>query len=137
LKVALPGAIYCTERLVGADIAVGVVTSAPAWYAEQDLDRLKFPVRSFQFVHGEENAPFHKPDPRVFDAGLAELDGVGIAPSEVTYVGDMLVDMQAADTAGLSFIAVTTGVMTESEFRAAGATRVISNLDEVPALIGI
>ena len=52
------------------------------------------------------------------------------------YVGDHVADMVAAGTAGVPGIAVATGPCTAAELRAAGATRVLSDLTELPTVLG-
>jgi phosphoglycolate phosphatase len=51
------------------------------------------------------------------------------------YVGDHAADMIAARTAGIPGIAVTTGPCGADELRAAGATYVLGDLTEFPALL--
>lgn len=128
LKTTLPGAIQATKALLDDGVLAGVITSAPGWYARADLERLGFPVDQFIFVHGEDDAPFHKPDPRVFDAGLATLQESGIDRSEVTYVGDLPLDFEAADAAGIAFVGVTTGVVAKADLEGAGVRVIVSNL---------
>jgi len=52
------------------------------------------------------------------------------------FVGDHAGDMIAATTAGVPGIGVTTGPCSAQELRAAGATHVLSDLTEFPALLG-
>ncbi len=54
------------------------------------------------FYH-RDNSEHLKPDPRVFNKPLYELD---VTPQETVYIGDSLKDGFAAKGAGLSFIAV-------------------------------
>jgi phosphoglycolate phosphatase len=51
------------------------------------------------------------------------------------YVGDHAGDMVAARTAGVPGIGVTTGPCDASELRAAGASHVLPDLRELPALL--
>lgn len=60
------------------------------------------------FYH-KDNSQFYKPDPRAFDQAISHFK---ILPEETVYVGDSVSDAEAANGAGLHFIAVL-----ESELR--------------------
>lgn len=64
----------------------------------------------FETVLISGDTDFEKPDPRIFDAPLSSL---GLSPSEVVYVGDAQVDVDAARGAGIHPILIE---------RASGAT---------------
>lgn len=105
-KTAKPGAVELVNRLLDAGIPVGVVTSTLSQPAADDLARCGFPVERLFTVQGADRSPAHKPDPAVFDAALAQLRCLGV--TRVSYVGDAVMDAQAAAGAGLDFVAVTT-----------------------------
>ncbi|GEM_PF-451803 len=65
-------------------------------------------------VQGADRSPAHKPDPAVFDAALAQLRCLGV--TRVSYVGDAVMDAQAAAGAGLDFVAVTTAMVGADAF---------------------
>jgi len=103
---------------------LGVITSTSSYSFNYDLDSLGIPRELFEFVQTEEDTKFHKPDPRVFDPVLSWLKKENIQPKEVVYVGDSLHDMQAALGAGFEFIGVTTGLVTQAEFKRNKATAI-------------
>jgi len=115
-------------------IVAGVVTSTNTEFAVADLQRLHVPDAAFLFVQGAEATSYHKPDGRVFDSALARLAGRGIRPSEVLYVGDALIDYQAAAHAGIQFVGVATGFVSIEQFQEAGASA-IPHLGELPAFL--
>jgi phosphoglycolate phosphatase-like HAD superfamily hydrolase len=117
-------------------IVVGVVTSTITEFAVVDLQRLHVPDEAFLFVQGAEATPYHKPDGRVFDPALAHLAERSITPSEVLYVGDALMDHEAAAHAGLQFVGVATGFVSMEQFQEAGALA-IAHLGELPAFLGL
>src|SRR5262245_24235031 len=117
-------------------IVAGVVTSTNTEFAVADLQRLRVPDEAFLFVQGAEATPYHKPDGRVFDPALACLTGRGIRPSEVLYVGDALMDHEAAVHAGIRFVGVATGFVSIEQFQEAGAS-VIARLGELPAFLAL
>lgn len=117
-------------------IVVGVVTSTNTEFAIADLRRLQVPDEAFLFVQGAEATFHHKPDGRVFDPALVRLAELGIRRAEVLYVGDALMDHEAAVHAGIRFLGVATGFVSTEQFQEAGAP-VIARLGELPAYIVI
>jgi phosphoglycolate phosphatase-like HAD superfamily hydrolase len=118
------GAADAISLLLDKGVEVGIVTSAPVSYAERDLGKYDFDIERLFVIVGEDSSPAHKPQPEVFDPALDVLKSQGVDRTETVYVGDLLVDYQAATAAGIDFIAVVSGVTTADEFRALGATHV-------------
>lgn len=120
-KKLLVGADDVVRSLLANGVEVGVITSTVHHLAQRDLERTGFPVDKFFLLQGSDDEPTHKPDPHVFDAALKILDAKGIKPEQTLYVGDALMDYFAARDAGLGFLGVTTGLVTQEQFEAAGA----------------
>lgn len=91
------------DQLQAAGKQLAVVTSR-SYIEVKPMLSLDHPLgtRIDAFYH-RDNSPHLKPDPRVFNKPLYELD---VSPQEVVYVGDSLKDGFAAKGAGLSFVAV-------------------------------
>ncbi|MBB2744652.1 UNVERIFIED_ORG: phosphoglycolate phosphatase [Microbispora rosea subsp. rosea] len=90
-----------TEVLLSAAAAgwsLGVVTSKPLSRTNPLLERLGCP---FATVRGPDGQGRGKPAP---DPILLALIDLGTDPADVTYVGDMVVDQEAARRAGVSYI---------------------------------
>ena len=117
-------------------IVTGVVTSLTTDYARKDLALARVPSDAFLFVQGADATAYHKPDGRVFDPALARLGASAIQRSQVLYVGDALMDHQAAIGASLQFVGVATGFVTVEQFKEAGAPA-IGRLGELPAYLGL
>jgi pyrophosphatase PpaX len=78
-----------------------------------------------------EDTGTHKPDPAPLLFATRALE---VAPGECVYVGDAVVDVRAAQAAGMDAVAVTWGAATEEALRAAGPTalaRTVAELREV------
>lgn len=103
---------------------LGVITATSRRSFSFDLDTMKIPKNIFDYTQTENDTSFHKPDPRVFDPVLKWLESICVKPSEVLYVGDGLHDMKAALGAGFEFIGVTTGLVTQDEFKSSGAVAI-------------
>lgn len=67
----------------------------------------------FDAVVGGEDVHDHKPDPSGLLLALAHL---GVRPGEAFYVGDHVVDAEAARRAGVPFIAVLSGTCRKEDF---------------------
>ncbi len=63
-------------------------------------------VGAIDVIVGGEDVAHHKPHP---EGLLKALTRLGVAPSRAVYVGDHVLDAEAARAAGVSFIAVQTG----------------------------
>jgi phosphoglycolate phosphatase len=115
LVEALPGAHAAIEaaNLRGRTI---VITAKNAPNARLHTDRLKLPVSE---VFGQ-----------AWREGKAE---VLRTQGAIAYVGDHVHDMEAAQLAGVPGIGVATGPSSPDELREAGATVVLTSLDEFPA----
>lgn len=74
-------------------------------------------LKLFDAVQCKNDYAFVKPDPRSFDYILNLLD---TPKNSCLYVGDTLVDWQAAADAGIRFVGVETGLLKRSDWQAAG-----------------
>ena len=75
-----------------------------------------------------EDVRLGKPDPEVY---LRAAEGIAVRPRECLVFEDSVVGVQAARSAGMRVIGVTTA-HTEEELRAAGAARVIDDFEGLP-----
>lgn len=115
-KLEQPGAVALTKRLLARGAVVGVVTSMLGEVSRPDLVRLGFPIDQFLTVQGSDDCEFAKPDPRVFTPIIDRLAAMGISEDQTVYVGDALIDQEAAEGAGIGFIGVSTGLAKPSAF---------------------
>jgi HAD superfamily hydrolase (TIGR01549 family) len=120
LKPAAPGALDLVEHLLDRDVEVGVLTSANTSSAVADLDRTGFSVDRLRFVQGADASAVHKPDPGVFDAARTLLGQFGVEGDRIVYVGDAMMDLEAARGAGLGFVGVATGLVPGERFTREG-----------------
>ena len=122
----LPGVRGALEAL--SEFRLAIVSTKyrrriEAILARESLDR------HFSTVVGGEDVPRHKPDP----AGLCRaLSLLGLAADEAVYVGDHVVDAQAAAAASVRFVAVATGTTPRPEFASYRPLATIRQLDELP-----
>jgi phosphoglycolate phosphatase len=134
LKRTRPHAIAVVRSLLDLGLQVGIVSSDKSEHLAHDLRRLSFPIDRMFHVQGAEDSIHHKPEPAVFDPLKRRLQDYRILPDETVYVGDALIDFHAAQEAGLGFLGVTTGLVSQSEFEEHGA-RTLPELDYLPTLV--
>jgi phosphoglycolate phosphatase-like HAD superfamily hydrolase len=78
----------------------------------------------------------NKPHPEVFSTILKQLEMKGVKKNEILFVGDALVDLQAAKNAGVPFAAVTQGFLTSEDFVRQGLNRnmVFNSIADIKSL---
>ena len=83
---------------------------------------------SFEVILGGEDVARHKPDP----AGLLRvIDDLKLPRETVLYVGDSVVDAETAHRAGVTFVAVLSGVTPRDAFSASQHRAVLNELTEL------
>lgn len=85
-------------------------------------------VKAFYY---RDNMQFHKPDPRAFEELLQTNS---LRPDQCVYIGDSLSDAQAANDAGLKFIAsLESGLRQKQDF---DPHQVDAFVDKFPDIVG-
>jgi phosphoglycolate phosphatase len=83
----------------------------------------------FDVIVGGEDVAAHKPDPEGLRQAMADLH---CSPPQVLYVGDSVIDAETARRAGVSFVAVLTGVTGRSEFAGYSDLEIVDSLSQLP-----
>jgi phosphoglycolate phosphatase len=119
------------NALLAGGVTLGIVSTKFRYRIEDVLrrDRLE---HVFQVIVGGEDVAEHKPDPTGLQMAIAKLER---AASEVLYVGDSAVDAETALRAGVTFVAVLSGVTRPQTLGAYRPLGVIGSLVELPALV--
>jgi phosphoglycolate phosphatase-like HAD superfamily hydrolase len=115
-------------------VPMGIVTSRRRDEFFAHAERSGLDLKLFKWLLTCDDTEYHKPDPRVFDIIIRDIENYGIAKAGVVYVGDNGYDFLAARDAGLQFFGVTTGVTTREEFLALGLEEknILSSMAELP-----
>ena len=87
---------------------------------------------SFETIIGGEDVSNHKPDPEGLLKAIRKLES---APENSLYVGDSVIDAEAAKRAGVPFVAVLSGVTPRQDFEPYPVYKIIDSLSELPCLI--
>ncbi len=125
------GAVELVNILHGKDIRVGIVSSTRRDFMNKHLNDFGFPVDKFFAIQTADDTEFHKPNPKVFEHVFSILEKEGIKKNEITYVGDSMMDFEAASQAGINFIGITTGIYSKEDFNKNGAEIIVSDIKEV------
>lgn len=120
----VPGAAGLVTDLLEEGVPVGVVSSKSRRTVIRGMRVTGLP--EVEHVVGMEDTGAHKPDPAPLLEGARRM---GVDPARSVYVGDALVDVQAARAAGMVAVAVTWGAGTRDVLDAADHV-----VDDVAAL---
>ncbi|QDO90044.1 HAD-IA family hydrolase [Ornithinimicrobium ciconiae] len=118
------------DGLLAAGSRIGVVSSKSVHTVRRGLDAVGL-AHDFEVLVGLESTTVHKPHAEPL---LHAAHTLAVEPSDCVYVGDAVVDIRAAQAAGMRGIAVTWGAGTVAELRDAGAVDVVDTAGE---LLGI
>jgi phosphoglycolate phosphatase len=115
------------ERLRVQGIQVAIVSSKFRYRIEAILDAARLrPL--VDVIVGGEDVTRHKPHP---DALVLALTHLRVPAASALYVGDHPVDADAARAAGVSFVGVLSGTMSEEEWSARGERCVKEHIGEL------
>lgn len=118
-------------ELSTAGAELGVVTSKLGATALLGLQAVGLD-RWVTVLAGQEHTSRHKPEPDPLLHAAAQL---GAAPGDCVYVGDAVVDVQAAHAAGMSAVAVTWGAGTTEALSAAEPVAVVDDVTELLSML--
>ncbi|PKQ31158.1 MAG: HAD family hydrolase [Actinobacteria bacterium HGW-Actinobacteria-2] len=126
-----PGMVELVDQLSLAGIGCGVATSKRRPAAELTLTHVGLEDH-IAITVAMDDTDVHKPDPAPLRLALARM---GANPDESVYIGDAVVDVQAAKAAGMAAIAVTWGAGEVDALRAAAPTAVATTTAQLRALL--
>ena len=126
LIATVPGADALVTELLDLGVPVGVVSSKRADMVRQGMQVTELP--HVDVVVGLLETTAHKPDPEPLLEGARRL---GVDPADCIYVGDAVVDVQAARAAGMAAVAVTWGAGEEEMLRAMDPEAVVRDIAEL------
>ena len=120
------------ETLHGQGFALGVVTTKRSHRVREVLERHGL-ERFVAITVGIDSVPRPKPAPDGIRLAMTRL---GADPSGTLFVGDSVVDGEAAARAGVPFAAVLTGATSRAELERWRPVAVLRNVTAVPPLLG-
>jgi len=127
------GVAEALKRIVGGGLSLGILSTSEKRFFRPHLER-EGVWGLFDLVVGGEDTEVVKPDPTVFAAFLTKY-----RQEQLVYVGDAMVDWEAARDANLGlFFAVTTGHTSKDDFLSVGVPkiRILDSAAFVPKALG-
>jgi HAD superfamily hydrolase (TIGR01549 family) len=126
-----PGSIRLLKRLKDEQIPSAVVTNSGRKPVDYVLSAFGFlPYLSLVVTRDEMNSM--KPEP---DGIVKAIHELGVGKAESVYVGDSIIDIQAAHRAGVTCIALSQGIHSGQELIKEGPEYVISHIEEVEDIL--
>lgn len=125
-----PGVAALVAQFTAMGVVQGVISNNQGTLVRRLL-RAHALADYFAAMHGEEDMPAPKPDPRGLVAMVAQF---GIESHEVIYVGDTVGDLHTAQAAGVPCVGVAWGITARSELERHDFLAVI---DEPSALLAL
>ena len=126
-----PESLPALRKLKNQGAKIGIVSSKTASRIEERL-QLSHCEDLIDHVIGSHDVTTHKPDPEGLLKALAYF---GVPKEDTLYTGDHLVDAQAAQAAGLDFVAVLTGNTSGYAFQGFPHRAIIPNVGHIPHIL--
>ena len=120
----LAGAREVLEYLRSRDVRVGILTRGCQEYAEEAL-RLTGLREFVQVIECRNTGMPAKPNPEPYWHLVEQL---GLRPEQTIFVGDHFIDATCAARAGVPFVGVLTGALSEQTLREAGSVEVFRSV---------
>ena len=127
-----PGVDRALEVL-GARYTMAVASNKPLFMVQKLVESLSW-CEVMDVVVGPETVNAHKPDPAMIEYVLAQT---GRRRSETVYIGDMLVDVETGNNAGIPVIGIASGAASAEQLKAAGCCAVVADIPELVTLLGL
>lgn len=132
LTVIYESVLPSIKALRESGLRLGIVSTKFRYRIEEILKREDL-LQFFQIVIGGEDVEEHKPHPQGLFKAIERLQ---CSPQAVVYVGDSVTDAEVAKRAGVSFVAVLSGVTPREHFDGYEMTGVLESLSGLPGLVG-
>ncbi len=127
----LPGVAETIDSLGDRGFELGVVSTKYRCRIEEVFDRTGLRHR-FGSIVGGDDVRTHKPDP---EGLLLSLERMRVRPEEALYVGDNVVDAEAAHRAGVGFVGVLSGVTPAERLRQWDCVAVVETVADLPDIL--
>jgi phosphoglycolate phosphatase len=126
-----PDTVSVLRQLRDAGLKTGIVSTKFHYRLEAIIDRYDL-GNYLAILVGGDDVRQTKPHP---EALLLAMERLNVCPEHVLYVGDSLIDAQAAQSAAVAFIAVTTGTTTAADFLPYPHLSVLAGLADLLPLV--
>lgn len=127
----LEGVLPALDSLRNAGLRLGIVSTKYRYRIEDTLVRYQALDR-FEVIIGGGDVKALKPDP---EGLLLSLSLLGVSPTEAVFVGDHLVDAEAAHRGGVPFVAVRSGTSDPEAFSRFPNLGILEGVAKLPAFL--
>jgi phosphoglycolate phosphatase len=127
----LDGSLGALAELQAQGLRLAIVSTKYRYRIEAILERHRA-GHFFEMIVGGEDAANHKPHPEGLRLALRKL---GISGATGSYVGDHLVDAEAAMAAGVPFFPVLTGATSREDFERFPHVEILESVSSLPAYL--
>lgn len=124
----LPGAARGLAWLHQRGLRLALCSNKPRLFSRELCQHFGI-EQYFAALLGPEDVPRPKPAP---DMLLSALHRLQVAPAQALYLGDMIVDIEAARAAGMPVWVVPTGIENAATLATASPDRLLNSLEELP-----
>ena len=122
-----PGASELLRSLHSRGVRLGIVSTKSGDTIEYIMDRYGL-GDTLEFVLGSYDVTHHKPHP---EGILKALERMDVPPEEFLYCGDTVLDAEAAQRAGVDFMAVLNGTTPAEDFSPWPGVYIARDLEEL------
>ena len=129
----LPQVRETVEELQRRGYQMAIATNKPSYFARDILRALEMD-HLFIEVLGPNDVARPKPDPEMLEIIMMRS---GLGPEEVVYVGDMPIDVEVANRAGVFVYAVPTGSATREQLLEARPDRLLHGISDLLTVLPI
>jgi len=127
----LPGARAALAFLQRKGYKLAVASNRPTKFSHIILKHLKI-KNNFDYILCGDKVDKAKPHPEILHRILKKLS---VKPAEALYVGDMTVDVEAGNRAGVKTVAVLTGSSTKRELGRLKPYKIIGKIGELKTIL--
>ncbi len=129
----IKGAKDSLERLSSRDIKIGILTRCCKAYAVEALKRCGM-ISLVDFIEARSDLLEAKPN-AVSAWRLCKM--LGVEPDEAVIVGDHWIDVECANSAGIDFIGVLSGLSDKDTLEKAGCKTFAKNITKIEDMLNL
>ena len=130
-KIVFPvvkGSKEILKKLKKMRFKLGIVTGRPTDFTIDHMKNSGFDLKLFDAIVTGDDTKNHKPNP---DPILRAVKLLKVKPEETVYVGDSLIDLEAARNAKVEFLGVLTGDVSKKEWKKNGVKSIIQSVADL------
>lgn len=129
--IFLPGAKQLLKKLKAKNYALAIASNRPTRFTHIILKHLRL-QQTFDYVLCGDKVEHPKPAADILERILKKFS---LMPDEALYVGDMVIDVETGNKAGVRTVAVVTGSNTKEELFSSRPFKVIDRVSQIAQIV--